>query len=392
MKRSLCLWSICAVLGLFGAGCGDDSSDSGAEVPAMTCKDKKAGDKCNADGTKTCQAVEGKTDLECKDKPAASEDPCKGKNAGDKCNADGSKTCQKVEGKKDLECKDKPTASEDPCKGKNAGDKCNADGTKTCQKVEGKEGLQCEDKPVEIDDPCKGKNPGDNCKEDGSMTCQAVEGKTDLECKDAVVDPNKCTPGITRCVAGDSQGVELCMAGGTWGPMTACQEENGVKTTCFKVGENKAECHRPCGKSAKEGENATCQQTGDVHESEVTVCAKAIGGELYVVEKKVYPCHSACTDGKCDFVNFCLKAADSNGGPSCVVLNGMGYYGVCEGNKLLYPEDSWACADANPVIGYGCPAGLTTCGCSNDSECPAGKTCVLPDANGHGNFCKGPND
>ena len=51
MKRTLCLWSICAVLGLFGAGCGDDSSDSGAEVPTMTCKGKNVGDKCNADDT-----------------------------------------------------------------------------------------------------------------------------------------------------------------------------------------------------------------------------------------------------------------------------------------------------------------------------------------------------
>ena len=99
MKRTLCLWSICAVLGLFGAGCGDDSSDSGAEVPAMTCKGKNVGDKCNADGSKTCQKVEGKTDLECKNKPAASEDPCKGKNEGDNCKEDGTKTCQKIEGK-----------------------------------------------------------------------------------------------------------------------------------------------------------------------------------------------------------------------------------------------------------------------------------------------------
>ena len=361
MKRTLCLWSICAVLGLFGAGCGDDSSDSGAEVPAMTCK---------------------------------------GKNVGDKCNADGSKTCQKVEGKTDLECKNKPTASEDPCKGKNEGDNCKEDGTKTCQKIEGKEGLQCEDKPAASEDPCKGKNEGDNCKEDGTKTCQKVEGKTDLECKDAVVDPNKCTPGITRCAAGDSQGVELCLAGGTWGPVTACQEENGAKTTCFKVGENKAECHRPCGKSAKEGENATCQQTGDAHESAVTVCGKAIGGELYVVEKKVYPCHSACTDGKCDFVNFCLKAEDGMG--VCANVHGVGYEGACSNGKIEYLQDAHECGvvagQVKNEIGTICVkaagADRYSCGCIDDSHCRGGFKCRIPGWNpefpNDGGYCYDP--
>ena len=182
--------------------------------------------------------------------------------------------------------------------------------------------------------------------------------------------------------------------------MTACQEENGAKTTCFKVGENKAECHRPCGKSAKEGENATCQQTGDAHESAVTVCGKAIDGNLYVVEKKVYPCHSACTDGKCDFVNFCLKAEDGMG--VCANVHGVGYEGACSNGKIEYLQDAHECGvvagQVQNEIGTICVkaagADRYSCGCIDDSHCRGGFKCRIPGWNpefpNDGGYCYDP--
>ncbi len=397
--------------------CKDKPSDPTPEPEADPCKDKAAGDSCNVDGTKTCQKAEGSDSLQCKDKPSdptpePEADPCKDKAAGDSCNVDGTKTCQKAEGSDSLQCKDKPSdptpePEADPCKDKAAGDSCNVDGTKTCQMAEGSESLQCKDKPSDPSpeaDPCKDKAAGDSCNADGTKTCQKAEGSDLLQCKDKPSDPaseaDPCTDGRSRCSA-DAQSIETC-ANGVW-QSAACEASGQYATSCFVL-DSGASCEIPCANTANVGETMqVCAESNNEHQSVKTVCANDAAGNAYIASMQILPCHSSCANGLCDHVNPCKDQPDSpDGAPTCIMLYDKGYSGSCEGGKLLYAADSYACGegDESNTIGTGCVDSSVgsgkTCGCTKDSECRGGFLCRLPGWNpdfpNDGNYCYNPNE
>ncbi len=98
---------LCAVLGLsIGFSACDSDDDSKGAI----------GDKCSANAD--CESGNCEAGV-CK---AKSEDACKDKKDGDSCSTDGSKTCQLDNDA--LVCKDKPAEETDPCKDKKDGDSC----------------------------------------------------------------------------------------------------------------------------------------------------------------------------------------------------------------------------------------------------------------------------
>ena len=301
-------------------------------------------------------------------------------------------------------CTDSPPTP-NPCAGKALDEPCNADGTKTCQAVEGNDDWVCQDKvipPVVDENPCAGKALDEPCNADGTKTCQAVEGNDDWVCQDKAlppVDETTCTAaqeGETRCNA-DRTAVESCQ-NGAW-QSTSCGVSESTQTSCFALTQGAA-CKTPCPEGVTVGEPAqVCEGSEGAFQSVTIACEQDVSNHAYLVSRQILPCHSQCTDGQCDYVNPCEGQPDSNGGPTCILLYGQGYYAACKDEKLEYPNDSYACGenDTSNIVGTGCVAGYddrSVCGCTQDSECRGGFQCRVlgwnPDFPSDGNYCYDP--
>ena len=225
-----------------------------------------------------------------------------------------------------------------------------------------------------------------------------------LQCKDKPSDPtpeaDPCANGLSRCSV-DAQSIETC-ANGVW-QSAACEASGQYATSCFVLASG-ASCKIPCANTANIGEiTQVCAESNNEHQSVATVCANDAAGNAYIASMQILPCQSSCANGLCDHVNPCKDQPDSpDGAPTCIMLYDKGYSGSCEGGKLLYAADSYACGegDESNTIGTGCVDSSVgsgkTCGCTKDSECRGGFLCRLPGWNqefpNDGNYCYDPNE